>query len=292
MSLPAVVHALYSVRGIDPTAKLILVVIADHTNPQTGWAWPSTSRLADLAGVSKRSAIRHIDALEAAGLLVVNRRSGRSSGYRIILKTPETPTGDTSVTTPEPTGDTPEPTGDTHVTAPVTPTSPPTGDAHDTGTNQPVTPMTRTGDTGVTRTSKNLQTEEEEEDAGGADSAARLAGRVDIVTQIIPDSWGDIAVVCDDPRLDVVDELTESGWTTERLRAACAVLPRPHSNPTGLLARHLGHYRGTPPDAVTVHTTTSPPPASPPMCPHDLPAHVWCHDCHHNPATPPAFALA
>jgi DNA-binding transcriptional ArsR family regulator len=269
MSLQALSHVMYEVRGIDPTAKLILLAIADHIHSETGWAWPSTTRLADLAGVSKRSAIRHIDTLEQAGILEVDRRQGRASGYRIV--TTPTKSGDTGVTTPEPTGD-------THVTTPVTPTSPLTGDTHDTSTNQPVTPVTRTGDTGVTQTVKN-QEEEDEEDPPGGLSAARIADRVDLISQVIPASWHDVAVLCDDPRLDVLDELTAAGWTPRHLRKACATLPTAHSNPTGLLVRHLRRYRGRQPDVLahTRTTTATPQPAT--ECAHGSPTGAWCHDC-------------
>lgn len=277
MSVQALSYALYETTGLTPAAKLILVAIADHCNPETGWAWPSTSRLAALAGVSKRQAIRHIDTLEEAGLLHVEKRAGRPSGYRIIARkqaeqTPES--GDTHVTPPSPTGD-------THVTPPVTPTSPVPGDTHDTSTDVPVTPTAKSGDTHVTRTVLNRR-EEEEEAGDPTGSAARIADRVTLVTGIIPDTWTDLAVACDDPRLDILDTLTASGWTPRQLRATCAALPRPTSNPTGLLAKHLARYTGRHPDVLAHHPGTStpvPPPAGAPECDHGAPAGAWCHDC-------------
>lgn len=278
MSIQALSYALYETTGLTPAAKLILVAIADHCNPETGWAWPSTSRLAALAGVGKRQAIRHIDSLEAAGLLHVEKRAGRPSGYRITPRKQDDQTGesgDTSVTTPQPTGD-------THDTPPVTPTTPLTGDTHDTSTNVPVTPVTKSGDTHDTRTVHNRREEDEEDEGDPAGSAARIAARVTLVSQIVPDTWTDLAVVCDDPRLDVVDTLTAGGWSPHQLRAACSTLPRPTSNPTSLLVKHLEHYRDTPPEAIAAHpgpATPVPPPPGAAECAHGAPASAWCHDC-------------
>lgn len=278
MSVQALSFALYQTSGLTPAAKLILVTIADHCNVETGWAWPSTARLAALTGVGKRQVIRHLEALESAGLLHVQKRAGRPSGYRIITRNqaPDTPeSGDTHVTTPAQTGD-------THVTTPVTPTSPPTGDTHVTSTNEPVTSETKSGDTHVTRTVKNRREEDEEERGDPAGSAARIADRVALVTEVIPDTWAGVAVVCDDPRLDILDELTDAGWTSRQLRAACATLPKAHSNPTGLLVRHLNHYRGRHPDVIAhsrTPSTPTPPAANAPECAHGAPVGAWCHDC-------------
>lgn len=82
--------ALYGHVGIPPTAKLILVAIADHINDETGYGWPSTSRLARICGLDKRNVLRWVLWLETEGHITVQRKPGRSNGYRF--------TGDTSVT--------------------------------------------------------------------------------------------------------------------------------------------------------------------------------------------------
>lgn len=275
MSVQALSYALYQTSGLTPAAKLILVTIADHCNVETGWAWPSTARLAALTGVGKRQVIRHIDALESAGLLHVEKRAGRPSGYRINTRNQavETPkSGDTHVTTPTHTGD-------THVTTPVTPRTPLTGDTHVTSTDVPVTSETESGDTHVTRTVRTEEKKKKKTPAAPI-SASRLAGRVDLVTQIVPQTWNDVAVVCDDPRLDVLDDLTATGWTPDLLKAVCAGLPKPRTNPTGLLAAHLTQHQTSPPEAVSVGRAPNPdcrPKVD--VCPHDLPTAVYCHDC-------------
>jgi hypothetical protein len=73
-----------------PTAKLILVAIADHINDETGYGWPSTARLASICGLDKRNVLRWVLWLETEGHITVQRKPGRSNGYRF--------TGDTSVT--------------------------------------------------------------------------------------------------------------------------------------------------------------------------------------------------
>lgn len=56
------------------TAKIVLARIADRYNPSTGSAWPSLQSLADDCCMSRRSVINQIQALEDAGILIVNRR--------------------------------------------------------------------------------------------------------------------------------------------------------------------------------------------------------------------------
>lgn len=115
MGIRHLATVLYDVHGLDPTAKLVLLAIADHINDETGYGWPSMQRLATIAGIDRRSVVRWVEWLEKAGHLTVSRKPGWSNGYRL--------------------------TRDTHVT--------PTSDTHVTGG---VTPVTRSSDTGVTRT--------------------------------------------------------------------------------------------------------------------------------------------
>jgi hypothetical protein len=51
----------------------------------TGECWPAAPTLAARAGVSVKSARRHLHALEAAGLLEVRPRSGGPSMFRVLL---------------------------------------------------------------------------------------------------------------------------------------------------------------------------------------------------------------
>lgn len=67
------------VRGA--TLKGVLVAVACYANDD-GFAWPSQARLARDCGVSTRSVIRALAALERADLLEVRRRPPRADGKR------------------------------------------------------------------------------------------------------------------------------------------------------------------------------------------------------------------
>ena len=68
------------------TARLVLLAIADHTNP-SGIAWPSLNRIAAYSNVSRRAVIRAINQLVKLGELdKLGVGSGRhSTRYQIIL---------------------------------------------------------------------------------------------------------------------------------------------------------------------------------------------------------------
>ena len=68
-----------------PIERLILIAIADHVGSD-GRCWPSTSRLASMAGIKRPSASRIIKRLLLDGVLTVQRRSGRSTVYEIQWK--------------------------------------------------------------------------------------------------------------------------------------------------------------------------------------------------------------
>jgi hypothetical protein len=74
------------------SARTLLLIIASHTNPDTGWAWPSLDTLAQEAAITRRHVIRLIPHLEALGELEVRRGHGRGhvNFYRVHLAiTPE-----------------------------------------------------------------------------------------------------------------------------------------------------------------------------------------------------------
>jgi hypothetical protein len=71
-------------------ARMLLVVLAEHTNGRRGdgVAWPSIGRLAEETGLSRRSVFRALAELEALGeITVVVRGGGRrgSNRYRLTL---------------------------------------------------------------------------------------------------------------------------------------------------------------------------------------------------------------
>jgi hypothetical protein len=67
------------------SARTLLLVIASHVNPDTGWAWPSLATLARETAVTMQHVIRLIHRLEALGELEVRRGHGRGhvNFYRI-----------------------------------------------------------------------------------------------------------------------------------------------------------------------------------------------------------------
>lgn len=95
----AAYRAAWEVSGLSSGAKLTLLAIAEHAN-DSGWAWPSIERLAVMTGVSTRQATRNIQALEDAGVLQVDRNSGRGNvnRYRIVKGDIRDVKGDIDVT--------------------------------------------------------------------------------------------------------------------------------------------------------------------------------------------------
>lgn len=58
----------------DCAAKMVLIALADYAN-ENGLCWPSHARIAEKASVSRRTAIRKLAELEAAGLILTKHRS-------------------------------------------------------------------------------------------------------------------------------------------------------------------------------------------------------------------------
>lgn len=83
MGIRSLAAALYEHHHLDPTAKLVLICIADHVNDESGWAWPSVARLAALCNIHPRNIQRWIEHLEQAGHLQVKRRPGWANHYRL-----------------------------------------------------------------------------------------------------------------------------------------------------------------------------------------------------------------
>jgi hypothetical protein len=73
------------------SARTLLLIIASHVNPDTGWAWPSLPTLAEETRLTVRRAIQLVQVLEALGELEVRRGRGRGhvNFYRVHLPPPE-----------------------------------------------------------------------------------------------------------------------------------------------------------------------------------------------------------
>lgn len=64
------------------TTRGVGLVVASYYNRQKGRAWPSTTELGERCGMSPRQVIRHLNALEVAGYLLVERTANRGQGKR------------------------------------------------------------------------------------------------------------------------------------------------------------------------------------------------------------------
>jgi hypothetical protein len=75
------------------SARTLLLVIASHVNPDTGWAWPSLDTLAHETGLQRRRTIDLIHILERLGELEVRRGQGRGhvNFYRVIVLAEQVP---------------------------------------------------------------------------------------------------------------------------------------------------------------------------------------------------------
>ena len=80
MSIEAVTWA-FRQRIDDPTAKLVLLGIADKFNEDRGYAWPSISRLAEMADCTERTVNRKIAYLAEIGLVEILRNPPASNHY-------------------------------------------------------------------------------------------------------------------------------------------------------------------------------------------------------------------
>lgn len=70
MSSTAVSWALYNAPKIDPTARLVLVYLAEHADKDGRGTWPAASTIAADLDISLPTVRRHLKALEAAKLIV------------------------------------------------------------------------------------------------------------------------------------------------------------------------------------------------------------------------------
>src|SRR5690242_17939360 len=86
MSIRWVNTMLRTAFGIDPTAKLILIILAEHANDD-GVAWPSVETIAKLACITTRRAHIQLKALKDAGWFVADENVGgrhRTTRRRLV----------------------------------------------------------------------------------------------------------------------------------------------------------------------------------------------------------------
>ncbi len=87
-----IVAQVRSISKSTRSARHLLLIIASHVNPDTGWAWPSLDTLAEETTLTRRRVIQLIHHLEALGELDVRRGHGRGhvNFYRVHLASAET----------------------------------------------------------------------------------------------------------------------------------------------------------------------------------------------------------
>ncbi len=74
--------------GLKPAAKIVLYWLADHFNGETGLCFPSLKKLADECEMDKSTIVRHLKALEEAGLIqrqVRTRANGSQTSTSYLL---------------------------------------------------------------------------------------------------------------------------------------------------------------------------------------------------------------
>jgi hypothetical protein len=118
--------AVWAMRNLSSTEKLVAVRIADHADPQGRNAWPSVARLMADTGLSERAVQKTIRRLETLGVVTRDPAKGPrgTNLYSLNLKAkgaPRTPAPRTPVpgappseVHPPPVPRTPEPPSDVH----------------------------------------------------------------------------------------------------------------------------------------------------------------------------------
>lgn len=80
MSINAVIWA--SKQRLSPNDKLVLWALCDHLNENTKACYPSTNRISEFTGLSKRTVLRCIKSLQE-GYISVNKDKGITNNYTI-----------------------------------------------------------------------------------------------------------------------------------------------------------------------------------------------------------------
>lgn len=183
MSMSLMAKAM-NIKVGSPIRKLVLLKLADNANDK-GECWPSYQHIADHCECSKSTVRDHIDALEKAGLLVKENRTGTKNGkgnasnvYHLKLDNPMPTTG----TPPMPGNGTPMPVGGT---PPM-----PTGGTRTSHSFEPViepkTPLPPTGGISPEPAGKNQTPKPKPEQPSPQDYQAALAIYNDTVADRLP----------------------------------------------------------------------------------------------------------
>ena len=72
-------------QDLDPTAKLVLVVLTDHYNVAREDTYPSAGKIAERSGFCSKTITRALARLEGAGLIEATRKVGRATVWRLHI---------------------------------------------------------------------------------------------------------------------------------------------------------------------------------------------------------------
>jgi hypothetical protein len=93
-------------RGLKPAAKVVLYWLADHHNGETGACFPSLNTLANECEMDRSTVVRHLEALEAGGLIERDKRTrangSQTSTAYILTMTPVAKYNSPCCKTPQP----------------------------------------------------------------------------------------------------------------------------------------------------------------------------------------------
>ena len=72
-------------QDLDPTAKLVLVVLTDHYNVAREDTYPSAGKIAERSGFCTKTVTRALARLELSGLIEATRKVGRATVWRLHI---------------------------------------------------------------------------------------------------------------------------------------------------------------------------------------------------------------
>ena len=90
MSIEAMTWAI-ELRGLTPSENLVLFLLANRHNKDSGLCYPSMSRIAEEGGMARRTVIRAVKSLEKKGLLTIEKTFGKTHHYRLHTSVTVTP---------------------------------------------------------------------------------------------------------------------------------------------------------------------------------------------------------
>ncbi len=81
-----IMNEVWSIKGLKPTQKYVLIALADRASDDNHTCWPSMADLKDRTGLSERAIRDAISELESMGFVAIEHRFNKSNLYRLTLK--------------------------------------------------------------------------------------------------------------------------------------------------------------------------------------------------------------